>query len=144
LNLFLDFWKNAFDFKGVIGRKDFFLTLLVTNVILFPLTFVPESISLLLALLLGLPSLAIQCRRLNDIGKARKNLLWLFLPILGFIYVIYLYFQPTGKYKNLEPVSAPIVGDLASQLRELASLMDDGMITKDEFAAKKKLILATT
>jgi hypothetical protein len=37
--------------------------------------------------------------------------------------------------------AAPAEDDTAQQIRELASLKDQGLLTEDEFAAKKKQIL---
>jgi uncharacterized membrane protein YhaH (DUF805 family) len=42
-----------------------------------------------------LPTLGLQFRRLHDIGKSAWWLLVALVPILGFIYLIYLYCQPS-------------------------------------------------
>jgi hypothetical protein len=41
-----------------------------------------------------------------------------------------------------EQAPAPPAGDLTSQLRELASLRDQGILTDEEFAAQKAKLLA--
>jgi hypothetical protein len=40
-----------------------------------------------------------------------------------------------------EAAAAPAEDDAAQQIRELAALKDQGLLTEDEFAAKKKQIL---
>lgn len=39
-------------------------------------------------------------RRLHDIDKSGKNALWGLLPIIGWIYLIYLYCQPSDPDEN--------------------------------------------
>ncbi len=45
-------------------------------------------------------------RRLHDIGKAGTNVLWILLPFVGWIYLIYLFCQPSYPMENYygEPV----------------------------------------
>jgi hypothetical protein len=42
-----------------------------------------------------------------------------------------------------EPASAPAQADMVAQLRELAALRDDGILTDEEFAAQKARILGS-
>ena len=46
-----------------------------------------------------LPSLAVSVRRLHDIGKSGWNLLWGFLPIIGWI-VLLVYFCTDSQQSN--------------------------------------------
>lgn len=47
-----------------------------------------------------LPGLAVAVRRLHDIGKSGWNLLWIFLPIIGWIMLIYWYCQDSELGEN--------------------------------------------
>jgi uncharacterized membrane protein YhaH (DUF805 family) len=47
-----------------------------------------------------LPSLAVGVRRLHDIGKSGWNILWALIPILGALYLLYLYVQPSSPEAN--------------------------------------------
>ena len=47
-----------------------------------------------------LPSLAVAVRRLHDIGKSGWNLLWILLPIVGAIMLIYWYCQDSQPEEN--------------------------------------------
>lgn len=47
-----------------------------------------------------LPGLAVAVRRLHDIGKSGWNLLWILLPIIGWILLIYWYCQDSQLGEN--------------------------------------------
>jgi uncharacterized membrane protein YhaH (DUF805 family) len=57
-------------------------------------------IQIVVSLALFIPGLAVGVRRLHDVGKSGWNLLWLLLPILGLIYLIYLFVQPSQSAPN--------------------------------------------
>ena len=39
-------------------------------------------------------------RRLHDINKGAENVLWILLPVVGWIYLIYLFCKPGDPYEN--------------------------------------------
>ena len=100
-NLYLDpITKHYFDFQGVTGRRAFWMFVLFNFVIAVVLNIVLGLIHLgplagLYSLAVLLPSLGLAVRRLHDIGKSGWWLLVGLVPILGAIYLIYLYCQPT-------------------------------------------------
>lgn len=51
-----------------------------------------------------------------------------------------VYPQPT--YDQPPPAAAPASGDVVAQLKELAELKNQGILTEEEFAAQKARILA--
>ncbi|HEX5621424.1 MAG TPA: SHOCT domain-containing protein [Solirubrobacteraceae bacterium] len=51
------------------------------------------------------------------------------------------YAQPQPQQVYAEPAPAAEAPDPVSQLRELAKLRDDGILTDEEFAAEKRKIL---
>ena len=53
-----------------------------------------------LGILLFLPALAVSVRRLHDAGKSGLNLLWVLIPFLGQLYLIYLYVQESQPGAN--------------------------------------------
>ena len=65
--------------------------------LLFVLINIPRYIYSLVWLL---PSLAVAVRRLHDIGKSGWNLLWILLPIIGWIMLIYWYCQDSELGEN--------------------------------------------
>jgi uncharacterized membrane protein YhaH (DUF805 family) len=54
----------------------------------------------LLGLLLFLPSVAVAVRRLHDVGKSGWNLLWAIIPLLGALYLLWLYIQESQPEAN--------------------------------------------
>ncbi len=54
----------------------------------------------LVALALVLPGLAVGVRRLHDSDKSAWNLLWVLIPFLGSLYMLYLLVQPSSDYDN--------------------------------------------
>jgi hypothetical protein len=50
--------------------------------------------------------------------------------------------QPQGGYDEEPPPPAPPPADPVAQLRGLAKLRDDGILTEEEFAAEKRKLLA--
>ena len=84
------------EFNGRAGRSEFwwfalacFLVGLVFSILHL------DIIGMLVNLALLIPSLAVGARRLHDIGKSGWfQLIWL-IPILGWIFLIYLLAQPS-------------------------------------------------
>jgi hypothetical protein len=52
------------------------------------------------------------------------------------------YAQPAPVYAQPAPAAPPPADDLYDQLRKLAALKDAGILTEEEFAAKKAQLLA--
>lgn len=109
VQLYIDFWKKIFDFKGNINRKEYWLTILANAIISIPLMivskFVPViySIYSLYMLASWIAGTAINTRRLHDVGKS-GHWQWLCLTGYGAIAVLVFLCQKTknsnNKYKN--------------------------------------------
>ena len=66
-----------------------------------PLFFLlPDTPIYIYSLIWLLPGLAVAARRLHDIGKSGWNLLWILLPIVGAIMLIYWYCQDSQPEEN--------------------------------------------
>ena len=121
------FTKHYADFSGRARRSEYWGTVLfnaliqavLTIILSFVCTILFSSIEIngevtfspLFFLLLSipkyiyslvwfLPGLAVAARRLHDIGKSGWNLLWIFLPIIGWIMLIYWYCQDSQLGEN--------------------------------------------
>ena len=100
LNAYQQFWLKATDFKSTTSRKDWWLVQL-TN---FVISFFTISIFLrtfgfnIYGVVIILPQIAIDIRRLRDFGKNWK---WIFInlvPIFGWIlWFFWLGFGKTGR-----------------------------------------------
>jgi uncharacterized membrane protein YhaH (DUF805 family) len=99
-NLYLDpITKHYFDFEGVAGRRAFWMFVLFNFLISLVLSAVLavvhlNSLASVYSLAVLLPSLGLAARRLHDVGKSAWWLLLILVPVLGWIYLIYLYCQP--------------------------------------------------
>jgi uncharacterized membrane protein YhaH (DUF805 family) len=111
-NYYLDpITNHYFDFEGVTARKPFWMFVLFNVLIGLALSIVLGivhlgSLSGLYSLAVLLPSVGIAVRRMHDIGKSGWWLLASLIPILGAIYVIYLYCQPSSTPYSGAPAPA--------------------------------------
>ena len=88
--------KKYFCFDGRTGRKSFWLFVLVNFVISTILGMIPgigQVLSAVWFLAVLCPSLGITARRLHDTGRSAWNLLWAFLPVIGWIVLLVFYCQ---------------------------------------------------
>ena len=130
------FTKHYADFSGRARRREYWGTVLFNvliqiglNIILYVVDTISFSslettggitLSPLLYLLISipkyiyspiwfLPGLAVAVRRLHDIGKSGWNLLWILLPIIGWIMLIYWYCQDSQLGENKWGVNPKLV-----------------------------------
>lgn len=106
------FFSNYVNFKGRSTRSEYWWVILASfilgfvlgifNVITMDKTTVPPTPSTAYYIILAIiclatlvPSLSLCIRRLHDVGKSGWFLLIAFVPLVGSIYLIYLYCQPS-------------------------------------------------
>ncbi|MCM1546395.1 MAG: DUF805 domain-containing protein [Clostridiales bacterium] len=112
------FFLRAFDFGGRSSRREFWLGvlpnamimlllagLLVAGLVGFAHAINQFSIAMIAAFALFclvelLPSVSLIFRRMHDIGKSGKYILTLFIPVVGFVWYIYLVTRPADFYAN--------------------------------------------
>lgn len=105
---FKKFWTRAFDYKGFTPRSEFWWGVLGNAVIMLILLallvvsltcFTPQinTFSVIMIVLFTLfcvvellPSITLIIRRMHDIGRSGYFIFVLFLPVIGFIWYIYL------------------------------------------------------
>ena len=111
------FFTRAFDFSGRSFRREFWLGVLPNAIIMLallglliyslvgveptinPFSFFSIIVFTLFCLIELLPSISLIFRRMHDIGKSGKYIFVLFIPIIGYVWYIYLVTRPTGFYK---------------------------------------------
>ena len=107
-NGFKKFWTRALDYKGYTSRNEFWWGVLGNALIMVALLvlwavsvfcFKPmvNAFSIITTVAFGLfclveliPSITLIIRRMHDIGRSGFYLFVLFIPIIGFIWYIYL------------------------------------------------------
>jgi uncharacterized membrane protein YhaH (DUF805 family) len=102
LDFYLHTLKNAFNFSGRARRKEYLIFLIgnfilgcligLMGIFVFDLNAQQiDKIATTAQLLLFFPGLALGIRRLHDVGKSGWFLLIGLIPIVGILYVLYLY-----------------------------------------------------
>jgi len=112
------FWQRAFDFSGRSSRREFWwgvfansiimvllLILLVVSLTCLQEVLNPFSITMIILFSLFcivelIPSISLIFRRMHDIGKSGGYIWVLFIPVVGFIWYLYLVTRPTDYYKK--------------------------------------------
>ena len=86
-----------------------------------------------------IPTLSIQVRRLNDIGKDPRNILLTLIPIFGSLILFFWFTYPSKSCKKVG--SRNQLTDLENKLEELKSLLDREIISDDEYKSMRKKTL---
>ncbi len=95
------FWTRAFDFSGRSTRSAFWYACLDNFIVTILLAVIAsqvaafQALSTLYSLATIIPGLALAIRRLRDAGKAWAWILIGLVPIIGAIWLIVLYCQPS-------------------------------------------------
>lgn len=109
LNNFITVLKKYSDFRTRSSRREYWLFAAVNFIIslgislifsvIFSMELIATVISGIYSLLVFVPSLAVTVRRLHDVGKSGWTLLLTLIPIVGWLYVLYLLI----KVGDIEP-----------------------------------------
>ncbi|MEX2445954.1 MAG: DUF805 domain-containing protein [Dehalococcoidia bacterium] len=98
--------NNYANFSGRAMRSEYWFWVLFVLIVSLIANFVDSVlggsgfIAVLVSLALLVPNIAVGVRRLHDINKTGWNVLWGLIPILGWIYLIYLAVQPSNPGSN--------------------------------------------
>ncbi len=130
------FTKHYADFSGRARRSEYWGTVLFNVLIQAVLTIILSIVSTILfssieingevtfsplffllldtpiyiySLIWLLPGLAVAVRRLHDIGKSGLNVLWVFLPIIGWIMLLYWFCQDSQPGENKWGINPKLV-----------------------------------
>ncbi|MDE7305340.1 MAG: DUF805 domain-containing protein [Alistipes sp.] len=106
MNWYLTVIKEHYaDFKGRARRKEFWMFMLINWVISMVLAIIGGLIHFTLlgsiySLAVLVPTLGVGVRRLHDMGKSGWWWLIAFVPVVGAIYLIYLWCQDSQAEAN--------------------------------------------
>ena len=160
---FFEFWNNSFNFTGKTNRRDYWITVLQLGFIyLFLLFLIALSSSdnlegfiesstksgWIVAIVAFIPNLAIQVRRLNDIGKEPAWVLLSFVPFISLI-LIFWYAKPSLKNKSnsnseLEVDNTNQFNNLdktEERLEKFKVMLEKDLITSEEYEKLKRKLL---
>ena len=88
-------WTRSFDYEGRSNRGDYWWFVLANLIVSVILAFVSDKLQGLYSVASIVPSIPLVVRRLRDIGKPWP---WIFIgliPIIGAIWLIVLFCQPS-------------------------------------------------
>ena len=88
-------WTRSFDYEGRSNRGDYWWFVLANLIVSVILVFVSDKLQGLYSVASIVPSIPLVVRRLRDIGKPWP---WIFIgliPIIGAIWLIVLFCQPS-------------------------------------------------
>ncbi len=163
---YLSGWKNSFNYSKRTNRKTFFqfgfidllFPLLLPLLLLAIATKLQSEINVFWLyfyttynIIATFPRLGICARRVKDTGKSTNWMLFLFVPIVGWIILLIIFLQESmpDSQKTLEQ-TIPIKlirnessqgqssNDLTSKIEELNKLKEKGMITNEEYEKMRK------
>lgn len=110
MKYYIEFWKRAFDFKGVASRPQYWFAVLFNFIALFVLNiitmFIDSSgevgsiVAGIYSLAMLIPSIAISVRRLHDQNKVGWFYLLGLIPAVGSIIIFIFMLLPTKKENN--------------------------------------------
>ena len=112
MKYYIEFWKRAFDFKGVASRKQYWMAVLFNAIVLFIISFIMliftdgdeggavDIISGIYSLAMLIPSISISVRRLHDHNMSGLLYLISLIPAVGSIIIFIFMLLGTVKVNN--------------------------------------------
>ncbi len=100
VKLYKQFWIDWKNYEGKSNLNDFWTTVLCHFIVQFVIgliigLFNVQALTGIISLVLFVPMLALGARRLNDVGEKPTYLLWLLLPLVGWILVVLKWVKPS-------------------------------------------------
>ena len=95
-------FAKYFDFEGEASRPEFWWFFLFVGVVNFALAVVSHTLSGVFGLVIFVPLLAVTVRRLHDANRSGWWLLSWFVPIVGWIVLVFLLVQEGDRPHSLE------------------------------------------
>ena len=97
LSFYPQFWTQAFDFEGRTSRIDYWKIVLVNLFIGGVLAKVsPSSVYFVFAVAAICPGLAMNIRRIRDIGRSWQWIFISLIPFVGVLWLLWIELQPSA------------------------------------------------
>ena len=139
------FWTRAFDFKGKTSRSEYWLVIFIYYILYGFVYLINTKFVLPYVVLCTLPSCSIIIRRLRDAGKSWQWIFINFIPIAGVIWFLIILCRPSRSMNQLRSITVPAlqeerqkIDDMPEQLGKLKAMLDEGVISNEEYEAMRK------
>ena len=96
VNLYLNFWKKFLNVTDRATRGEYWMALLVNNVLLLNVLGPQLGITEILGLVFFIPNITLLVRRMVDLGRTWKSILLFFVPFYNIYLLVIVLFAP-GK-----------------------------------------------
>ena len=108
MKYYIEFWKRAFDFKGVASRPQYWFAVLINFVVILVLSLIfgasesTEAITVsdVYAIIVLIPCISISIRRLHDQNRSGWLYLINLIPVIGSIIIFIFMLLGTVKVNN--------------------------------------------
>ena len=108
MKYYIEFWKRAFDFKGVASRPQYWFAVLINFVVILVLSLIfgasesTEAITVsdVYAIIVLIPCISISVRRLHDQNRSGWLYLINLIPVIGSIIIFIFMLLGTVKVNN--------------------------------------------
>ena len=108
MKYYIEFWKRAFDFKGVASRPQYWFAVLVNFIVILVLSLIfgasdsTEAITVsdVYAIIVLIPCISISIRRLHDQNRSGWLYLINLIPVIGSIIIFIFMLLGTVKVNN--------------------------------------------
>lgn len=105
-------WKRMFDFKGTTTVGEFWVSILFNIIVSIALTYATGMLSESLenayfilpiySFLTILPIFSMTIRRIRDADRSPANILWLFIPLLGWLILLMVLLSKSRAERDRE------------------------------------------
>lgn len=99
-------FAKYFDFDGEASRPEFWWFFLFVGVVNFVLAAFSHLLSGLFSLAVLVPFLAVTVRRLHDANRSGWWLLSWFIPLVGWIVLVFLLVQPGDRPRSVDAATS--------------------------------------
>ncbi len=96
LNLYLNFWKKFLNVTDKATRGEYWMALLINNVLLLNILGPQLGLTEILGLVFLIPNITLLVRRMNDLGRTYRSIFLFLVPFYNIYLLILVLFAP-GK-----------------------------------------------
>ena len=141
-------WTRAFDFRGRTSRREYWWAYLAYFICYLLTSYIHVSVMYSYSLIFFIPYCSLTIRRLRDVGKSWQWIFINFIPIAGSIWFLIILCRPSRAISQRRDPSTSALqreskgfDDIPQQLEKLKGMLDEGVISDEEYEAMRKKTL---